>query len=318
MTTRTTSLRETATLRRNGAVWEAVLITPGTGSSGEYTDELLEAAVGSRVFPKASKNWFMHKEWRGQQRDPRDQWGYLGEDARFEEGVGLVAPIHILPHWVDVVEALAEAGQAELSIYASAAINEDTGEIIALVPNTLNSVDLVDYPGRPGSRLASKIERAREAYKPAAESSAEEKETHMDEKERKEFAAAVVASVLESLKPVVDFVTNAKTAEEKATQSQVDDQAIESAVESAVTAYDEKVKAIKDAKLFPFQEEALLESARKGHDVEQGIADATKVVEAAKDALKGSAPVSESAGTYVVDTASESAADDFSINVGGK
>ncbi|UOE45981.1 hypothetical protein [Agromyces larvae] len=267
-----------------------MLITPGKGSSGEYTEEILEAAAEMKAFPAGTKDWFKHKEWRGEQRDPRDQWGFLLEDARYEEGVGLVAPIKILSHWVDVVESLAEEGQAELSIYAAAAINEDTDEIVAILPATSNSIDLVDHPGRPGSRLAQKIERARESYTPAAASAEEKKkETHMDEKERKALAAELAAALAESLKPFVDFVTNAKTAEEKAAQAEVEASVVESAVTKALDSYEEQARAIREAKLFPSQEADLLAEARKGNDVTEALAKAVKVVEEAK-AQQGDEP----------------------------
>jgi hypothetical protein len=276
-------LSETATLRRSGAVWEAVLITPGQGSSGEYTEDILEAAAAAKVFSAGAKNWFKHKDYSWEQRDPRDQWGYHLEDARYEEGVGLVAPVKILGHWQDVIESLAEEGQAELSIYAAAAVNEETGELIALIPNVMNSVDLVDYPGRPGSRLAQKIERARESYKPAAESSAEEKEIRMDEKEKAEFAAAIAAAVAESLKPVVDFVTKTKDAEEKAAQATVDTAAIESATASAVQAFRKASEAIEAADLLPSQKAALIERAEKGEDIAEALDEAVKIAGEAKE-----------------------------------
>ncbi len=146
-------LSETAKLRRNGAVWEAVLITAGVGSSGTYTEEMLEAAANDKVFPGGAKNWFKHKEWRGDQRDPRDQWGFHMEDAKYRPGE-LYAPIKIMKHWQDVVEALAEEGQAELSIYAAGIRNDETGELMGLAPHITNSVDMVDYPGRPVCRRA--------------------------------------------------------------------------------------------------------------------------------------------------------------------
>jgi hypothetical protein len=276
-------LSETATLRRSGAVWEAVLITPGQGSSGFYTDEMLEAAAEARVFPAGAKNWFKHKEWRGEQRDPRDQWGFQREDARYEQGVGLVAPIKILSHWQEVVESLAEDGQAELSIYAAAIVNEETGEMVGLAPYPTNSVDMVDYPGRPGSSLRSKVERVLESYKPAAESSAEEKEIEMDEKDIKAIAAAAAASVLESLKPFVDFVTKTKDAEEKAAQATVDSAAIESAETSARQAFRKASEAIEAAELLPSQKAALLARAEKGEDIAESLVEATKIADEAKE-----------------------------------
>lgn len=315
-TTKTFHVTEKAALKKNGAVWDAVLITVGKGSSGDYTEEILENAAANKVFPKGTKLWFKHKEWRGDQRDPRDQWGVLQEDARYE-GEALRGPVKILRHWVEVVESLAEEGQADLSIWAAAAVNEMDDSLVAILPNVTNSVDLVDYPGRPGSGLAQKIERARESYKPAATSAEEpnQKEIHMDEKDIKAIAAAVT----ESLKPIVDFVTNAKTAEEKEAQAKVDDQAVESAVTEALTAYDEKVAAIKEAKLFPSQEAALIAEARKGADVTEAIAEAAKVVEEAKTVIGERADEDGESTSYVLGERASAKADkhDYTIRRGG-
>ena len=311
MKTRDIRLSESAKLQRTGAVWEAVLITAGTGSSGEYTNELLEAAAQTKAFPAGTKLWFKHPEWRGQQRDKRDQWGVLKEDARYEDGK-LVAPAKIFKHWADVVESLAEEGEADMSIYAAAAVNEDTGELLAIIPSPQNSVDIVDYPGRPGSGLAQKIERARESYRPTAESSAEEKETHMD----KEIAEAIKLAVAESLKPIVDFVTNAKTAEEKAAQAQVDDQAIESAISERFDSYAVAEEAVKAAKLFPSQEAALIADARKGIDVTERIAEAKKVVDEARTVLTENAPPADEPG-FIIGESAKSDSDGVSFYIGG-
>jgi hypothetical protein len=85
----------------------------------------------------------------------------LAEDARYEEGVGLVAELDIMPHWREFVEAVAP--HTGLSIYAmgEGEYNDD-GEVVVenLVPHKQNSVDLVSYPGREGSKLAQKLYEA--------------------------------------------------------------------------------------------------------------------------------------------------------------
>src|SRR5690606_29321266 len=67
---------------QSGSRWLATLITPGRGSSGLYTEEIL-ARDAATAFPKGTKMWFGHpKDYEGAgDRDPRDQWGYLAEDA---------------------------------------------------------------------------------------------------------------------------------------------------------------------------------------------------------------------------------------------
>jgi hypothetical protein len=142
---------------KSGNNWRAVLITPGKGSSGIYTEEMLKT-YGPKAFTKGTHSYVDHPRSEEEVRSPKNLIGILAEDARYEEGVGLVAELNIMPHWKEFVEAVAP--HTGLSIYAMGEgnYNED-GEVVVenLVPHTQNSVDLVSYPGRPGSKLADKL-----------------------------------------------------------------------------------------------------------------------------------------------------------------
>jgi hypothetical protein len=143
-----------------GNRWRAVLITPGKGSSGIYTEETLRKS-GPTAFKKGTHSYVDHPREEGDVRSPKNLIGVLSEDARYEDGVGLVAELEIMPHWKEFVEAVAP--HTGLSIYAMGEGGyNDAGEIVveSLVPHTQNSVDLVSYPGRPGSKLADKLYEA--------------------------------------------------------------------------------------------------------------------------------------------------------------
>jgi hypothetical protein len=143
-----------------GNRWRAVLITPGKGSSGIYTEETLRN-FGPTAFKKGTHSYVDHPREEGDIRSPKNLIGVLSEDARYEDGVGLVAELEIMPHWKEFVEAVAP--HTGLSIYAMGEGGyNDAGEIVveSLVPHTQNSVDLVSYPGRPGSKLADKLYEA--------------------------------------------------------------------------------------------------------------------------------------------------------------
>ena len=141
---------------KSGDRWKAVLITPGTGSSGFYGEEML-AEYGPVAFPKGTHSYVDHPREEGEVRSPKNLMGVLAEDARFEEGVGLVAEIEVMPHWVEFVEAVAP--HTGLSIYAMGEGRYEDDELVveSLIPHIQNSVDLVSYPGRPGSKLADKL-----------------------------------------------------------------------------------------------------------------------------------------------------------------
>ena len=142
---------------KSGNNWRAVLINPGKGSSGVYTEEMLKT-YGPEAFKKGTHSYVDHPRDESDIRSPKNIIGVLAEDARYEEGVGLIAEISIMPHWKEFVEAVAP--HTGLSIYAMGEGNyNDDGDVVVenLIPHVQNSVDLVSYPGRPGSKLADKL-----------------------------------------------------------------------------------------------------------------------------------------------------------------
>jgi hypothetical protein len=143
-----------------GNRWRAVLITPGKGSSGIYTEKTLRES-GPIAFPKGTHSYVDHPSHEGEVRSPKNLIGVLATDALYEEGVGLTAEIEVMPHWREFVEAVAP--HTGLSIYAmgDGKYNDD-GEVVveSLIPHVQNSVDLVSYAGRPGSQMADKLYEA--------------------------------------------------------------------------------------------------------------------------------------------------------------
>ena len=138
--------------------WRAILITPGKGSSGVYTEAMLKES-GPVAFPKGTHSYIDHPVSEGEVRSPKNLMGVLAEDAYYDEETGgLVAELQVMPHWKEFVEAVAP--HTGLSIYAmgEGSYNE-AGELVveSLTPHTQNSVDLVSYAGRPGSGLAEKL-----------------------------------------------------------------------------------------------------------------------------------------------------------------
>ena len=142
---------------KSGNNWRAVLITPGKGSSGIYTESMLKE-YGPKAFKRGTHSYVDHPQSETEVRSPKNLIGVLAEDAYYEEGTGLVAELDVMPHWKEFVEAVAP--HTGLSIYAMGEGNyNDDGEVVVenLIPHTQNSVDLVSYPGRPGSKLADKL-----------------------------------------------------------------------------------------------------------------------------------------------------------------
>ena len=278
MTTRILVHESDARLRAvEGNRWAATLISPGQGSSGIYSESVLRESA-AQAFPAGTKLWFGHpKDGAGPgDRDPRDQWGFLPEAAQYQEGVGIVATPEVLDHWKPMIESLGT--QAALSVYAIGE-SDDEGNVTALLAEVTNSVDIVSYPGRPGSGLTQKLYEAIIAAspKPAVEASAEEtlKEGNMEE----------VKKAIEALTALLTLhITESKAAVTAAVQAEASAESIESAVESAVIAYGEKATAIESAKLLPSQVEELKALALKGADVAPLIEKAKAILIEAKAA----------------------------------
>lgn len=294
-----------ASLERKGNIWEAVGITPGTGSSGTYAESML-AEFAATAFPKGTKHWFNHPSEDKPDRDKRDQWGVSVEDASYRPGVGVVTKIRVLEHWRPVVESLAEAGEADLSVWVMGE-SDDEGNVTALHPDRQNAIDLVGYPGRPGSALTNKLlESARAASgitPPAASAEDQRKKENMEKWEEAiaDIRTLVTSSITES-KAAIKAAEDAKIKAEADAQAAVD--AIDTKVKEALATYKEKADKIDAAELLEPQKESLLKKAAAGEDITEPLAEAIAVVAAAKTLV-------ESAGGFV--RAGESATSDMTI-----
>lgn len=275
--------------------WKAVLITPGEGSSGFYSESVLQE-YGPTAFRKGAKSFVTHNRLENGEPDPFRMWGFLTEDARYEEGVGLVGEIEVLPSWRDRVEEVAP--HTALSVYVMGERDEE-GNITSLMEDTQNGVDLVVFPGRPGSSLVEQM------YESATPGSDERPSvTSAQETNRKE---SIVDEKLDKLIEMIGLLVakdEAKVAE--AAQATADEAAKIEAVEAVLAA----VKAIDEADLLPSQVEALRAEAKKGADVAPLIEAAKQVKADALASLQESAD--EAPAGRIVESASrkyESATD---------
>jgi len=269
---------------KKGNLWEAVLITPGQGSSGFYSESVL-AEYGPAAFATSRrKNFFTHPEKATDQRDPRDQWGFIPENVRYEPGRGLIGEIEVLPHWKEVVEALAEAGQADLSIWMMGE-SDDEGNVTSLIPDIANGVDMVAFPGREGSALTKKMYESARAASPKPPAASADRKTQKEgmnvelEKAIADLSAKFDASIAES-KAALKVAEDAKIKAEADAKAALD--AIADKVKEALGTYKEKASAIEAAELLPEQSEPLLEAASNGEDITARLAEAVKVATAFK------------------------------------
>jgi hypothetical protein len=195
--------------------------------------------------------------------------GVYPEGAKFEPGVGLVSELEVFPHWEAFVEAVAP--HAGLSIYAMGDSDID-GTITALLEDRANSVDLVAYPGRPGSGL-------KEMYEAAAIRNLEERTaTLAGEKKETKMTPEQEALLKEALNAFAAFVAESKNAAEKLAK-EATPEAITSAVEEARKATADAVRSVYEADLPKPITENLVAAAEKGADV-------APLIESAKETVK--------------------------------
>lgn len=146
----TTPLRESGD---NDGIWTAVLVTPGAGSSANYSEAALRES-GPRAFKAGAHSYITHNRMENGEANPEKLWAVLAEDAVYEEGTGLVGKLKVMPHWREFVEAVAP--HTALSIYAMGETDGD-GNLLEFSESIDNGIDLVSYAGRPGSKLVDKM-----------------------------------------------------------------------------------------------------------------------------------------------------------------
>jgi hypothetical protein len=154
----TTTVRETATAR-TGDTRDRILVTlatPGWGSSGYYSPQVLEAAAGDQVFPAGTPCHVDHPRRSDDvelpERSVETMAAVLAEDARWDAATGeLVAEAKLFPHKAWLADM---AGSIGMSIIADADVREAevegrSGRVIERLVQG-RSVDFVTKAGRGG------------------------------------------------------------------------------------------------------------------------------------------------------------------------
>lgn len=278
-------------------LWRATLITPGSGSSGNWLEETIKRD-GPHALKKGAKCFVTHNRTENGEPDPFRMWGVLAEDSRYEEGTGLVADIQVLPSWKDRVEEVAP--HTALSVYLMGE-SDDKGNITAILEDVQNGVDMVAYPGRPGSALVEKlyesaIRSAEENHPaaPAGDGKDEKGLLRMDQETKDAFAA---------LNARIDGLAEA---DKTKVQAEVDEAAIAEKVKEGVKAHLDVTKkgldAIEAAKadLLESHIKELTDAAYDGNDVTAAIESAKKI--AAEGKALGLAEAAKAAEAAVVET----------------
>lgn len=137
------------------------LITPGWGSSGYYSPQVLESAAADKVWPKGTHIFFDHpgeaEMYDRPERSVRDLAAVLTEDASWD-GTQLSAPADVIGPYRDLVTDPVFVEAVGMSIRASAeqTAGEAEGRKGMIIDRLVEgiSVDLVTRAGRGGKVLA--------------------------------------------------------------------------------------------------------------------------------------------------------------------
>jgi hypothetical protein len=227
------------TLTKNGKRWKATLAVPGQGSSGFYSENVLKE-FGPQALAAGAKAFIDHDSTRS----PKDMIGVYPDGAWWDEETGsLVGELEVFPHWSDFVEAVGP--HAGLSIYMMGETDSD-GNVTALIPDQMNGVDLVSYPGLPGSGLIEKLYESAKAKLATEDSHTDVEDTENTEgidMDRDElltilegFKEEIIAAVMEAMMPAMEDVSVEEEAADVADMSEVAEAAIQAGIPAELRA----------------------------------------------------------------------------------
>ena len=252
-----------APVKRDSGRYLVAIATPGQGSSGYYSESVLQD-FGPVAFPAGAKSFINHES----KRDMRDCIGVFPEGAYWDdERKQLMGELEVFEHWSSFVEAVhAHSG---MSIYM-AGTKDTEGNVTQLEMNVQNGADLVAYPGLAGSGFVAMLESARSAGEPNPEvSKAEESNNGKD--------APAMEEKLDQLIVLMTALADSQKVKAEET-AQVD--ADEKLAEERVNAFEAAVELIEAADVSAAQKKALRAAAKGGADVAPLIEDA-KAIKAA-------------------------------------
>ena len=162
-----TTIRETARLtptNQTAGTATIALITPGKGSSGTYSQDVLETASRDGIFPAGTQMFINHQtddeQWSQPEGDLTKLAGVLTENARWDDNQGaLVAEAKIYSHWRPILAEMRD--DIGVSIRADAEVTPipGGGNVIERITEAI-SVDFVTKAGR-GGRIVELMESAR-------------------------------------------------------------------------------------------------------------------------------------------------------------
>ena len=247
----TESIAEAPVRKKNGR-WLVAIATPGQGSSGYYSEDMLKT-FGPKAFPAGAKAFINHES----DRSPKDMIGTYPDGAYWDEDrKQLMGEMETFSHWKQFVEEVGP--HCGISIYM-AGKDDGEGNVVELVENKFNGADLVAYPGLEGSGIVEMLESAR-----AGSNKPDVALTDGNTDERDAYMEAKIDKLIELFEA---HIATTETKAKEAAQVEAD----EALAQERLTAFEKAVEAIDKADLTNAQKKAVRAEVKNGADVNQLI-----------------------------------------------
>lgn len=283
--------------------FEVVLIAPGQGSSGYYSEEVIREHAAT-AWPKGTHVYLDHLK-EGETRTPEKLLGALVEDTRIDPATGEAKnrfkPLTKHREWIEEVRPY-----VGLSISASGDGRMDTIDgretlvVESLAPHITNTVDIVSYAGRGGKFLESYLEEANQVAHEVASSTQHETSggtVKGNDTMTTEEKLDKLTSVVESLVAKIDAQETAKVEEADAsTKFEADREAV---LKAAKAVADSDATASVKEELFEgikagnYDVDAALDRAKKFREEVLASVGAVSLTEAGASATAGASTVTE-------------------------
>jgi hypothetical protein len=156
---------------KGDGTYPVVLISPGRGSSGYYSETLIES-YAPQAWPKGTHVYLDHLK-EGETRSPEKLLGTLIEETTVDESGNAVNRFKPLSKHAEWIEEIAPFVGLSISAQGTGKPGTIDGEpayvVETLDPHVTNTVDIVSYAGRGGKFLESFLEEANASENPGSQ-----------------------------------------------------------------------------------------------------------------------------------------------------
>lgn len=254
--------------------YEVVLLTPGLGASAYYSESVV-AKYAPTAWPKGTHVYLTHQRGDGGEPDPDRLLGSLVEDTTIRESDGAaVNRFKPLRRHADFVEDVHKLVGLSVNATGSATTGTVEGRTVKIAESidyqVSNTVDMVSYPGRPGSGFVESIFAEHVDVHPEPSAAGGKKEERMAVEEE-------VSKLTESVTALVSLV------ESRLPEVAPKDEKPNTDIASAVAA----ARLVESADISDALKTKLIEGINEGHyDVQSAIDEHVALRESLREEIK--------------------------------